>query len=175
MKKISKFFLYVIVFLTFFVIFLPRESLYNVLEKELEKNQVVISNELKKDELFSFNINNGDIYYQGINGAKIKNATFATYLFYTNVSLKNISVLENLSSFIPTSINLVEIEYSIFNFNKIKVKGDGNFGEFNGEYNIFTKIFKIELMASDKMKSSYSSILKNMKLENGRYYYEYKL
>ena len=99
---------------------------------------------------------------------------FQTYLFYTNVSLKNINILDSLSSFIPTPIDEVVISHSIFNFYKIKIKSKGIFGELTGDINLFTKELKLELNASDKMKTSYLKLLKNMRFENERYIYEYK-
>ena len=174
MKKIFKLFLYIFVFLAFFLYFLPKESFYNLLEKELEKNQIIVSNEIKDDKAFSLTVSNADIFYQGINGAKIDEMRFETYLFYTNICLKNINILESLSSFVPTPIDEVVISHSIFNFYKIEVKSKGIFGELTGDINLFTKELKLELNASDKMKTSYSKLLKNMKFENERYFYEYK-
>ena len=174
MKKIFKLFLYVFVFLAFFICFLPKESFYNLLEKELEKNQIIVSNEIKDDKAFSFVVSNAEIFYQGINGAKIDEMRFETYLFYTNINLKNINILDSLSSFIPTPIDEVIINHSIFNFYKIKIKSTGIFGELTGDINLFTKELKLELNASDKMKTSYSKLLRNMKFENERYFYEYK-
>lgn len=174
MKKIFKLFLYTFVFLAFFLYFLPKESFYNLLEKELEKNQIIVSNEIKDDKAFSLIVSNADIFYQGINGAKIDEMRFETYLFYTNIRLKNINILESLSSFVPTPIDEVVISHSIFNFYKIEIESKGIFGELTGDINLFTKELKLELNASDKMKTSYSKLLKNMKLENERYFYEYK-
>lgn len=174
MKKISKFLIYIFVFVIFFIIFLPKESFYNLLEKELEKNQIVVSNEIKEDKAFSFFVSNADIFYQGINGAKIDELTFKTYFVYTNISLKNINILDSLSSFAPTPIDEIVFEHSIFSFNKVKISAKGTFGELNADLNLFTRDIKIELNASSKMKNSYSKILKNMRFENERYLYEYK-
>ena len=174
MKKIFKLFLYIVVFFAFFLYFLPKESFYNLLEKELEKNQTVISNEIKDDKTFSFVVSNADIFYQGISGAKIDEMRFETYLFCTNISLKNINILESLSAFAPTPIDEVVISHSIFDFYKIKIKSNGIFGELTGNMNLFTKELKIELNPSTQMKTSYSKLLKNMRFENERYFYEYK-
>ncbi len=59
------------------------------MEKELEKNQIIVSNEIKDDKAFSLIVSNADIFYQGINGAKIDEMRFETYLFYTNIRLKH--------------------------------------------------------------------------------------
>ena len=174
MEKIFKLFIYVVVFFTFFIIFLPKESFYYLLEKELQKQQVIISNEDKNEKLFSFDIKNADVYYQGINIGVIEKTDFTTYLFYTKINFDNVSFLDSLSSFAPTPIDNISIEHSILNINKIKIDAKGVFGELTGDLNIFARELKIELKASDKMKNSYSKLLKNMRFDNERYLYEYK-
>ncbi|QKF68003.1 hypothetical protein AVENP_2499 [Arcobacter venerupis] len=174
MKKILKLFLYIFVFIVFFIIFLPKESFYNLLEKELEKNQIIISNEIKKEKPFSFSVMNADIFYQGSNISKVDDITFNTYLVQTKVTIKNINFLDSLSSFAPTPINEVIFEHSIFDFNKINIKSKGTFGELSGYIDILKREVKIELSASNMMKNSYNKLLQNMKLTNERYIYEYK-
>jgi hypothetical protein len=174
MKRILKLFLYLFAFIVFFIIFLPKESFYNLLEKELEKNQIVVSNETKKEEIFSFSVLNADIFYQGINMAKVDDITFKTYLFQTKVDIKNINFLDTLSSFAPTPINEVILEHSVLDINKINIKSSGTFGELNGKINILKREVKIELNASTLMKNSYGNLLRYMKFENERYIYEYK-
>lgn len=174
MKKIFKLFIYGVVFFTFFIIFLPKESFYYLLEKELQKQQVIISNEDKNEKLCSLNIKNADVFYQGINIGVIEKTNFTTYLFYTKIDFDNVSFLDSFSSFAPNPIDNVSIEYSILNINKIKINAKGVFGELSGDLNIFAKELKIELKASDKMKNLYSKLLKNMKFDNERYLYEYK-
>ena len=174
MKKILKLFLYFVAFIVFFIIFLPKESFYNLLEKELEKSQIVVSNETKNEKLFSFSVLNADIFYQKIIMAKVDDVTFKTYLFQTKVIFKNINFLDTLSSFAPTPINEVIFEHSILDFNKINIKSSGTFGEVNGNINILKREIRIELNASALMKNSYSKLLRYMKLENERYVYVYK-
>jgi len=174
MKKILKLFLYLFAFIVFFIIFLPKESFYNLLEKELEKSQIIVSNETKKEKLFSFSVINADIFYQGINMAKVDDVTFKTYLFQTKVIFKNINFLDTLSSFAPTPINEVIFEHSILDVNKINIKSSGTFGEVSGNINILKREIRIELNASTLMKNSYTNLLRYMKLENERYVYVYK-
>lgn len=174
MKKILKLFLYLFTFMVFFILFLPKESFYNLLEEKLERSQIVVSNETKKEKLFSFSVLNADIFYQGINMAKVDDITFKTYLFQTKVIFKNINFLDTLSSFAPTPINEVIFEHSVLDVNKINIKSSGTFGELSGNINILKREIKIELSASPLMKNSYSNLLRYMKFENERYLYEYK-
>ncbi len=174
MKKILKLFLYLFAFIVFFIIFLPKESFYNLLEEKLEKNQIVVSNETKNEKLFSFSVMNADIFYQGINMVKVDDVTFKTYLFQTKIIFKNINFLDTLSSFAPTPINEVIFEHSILDVNKINIKSSGTFGEVSGNIDILKREIRIELNASALMKNSYSKLLRYMKLENERYVYVYK-
>ncbi len=174
MKKILKLLLYIIVFFLFFIIFLPKESLYNLLEKQLEKNQIIVSNEIINEKLFSISLLDGNIFYQGINLAKIDDITFRTYLFQTKIDVENINFLDSLSSFAPSPINKVTLEHSILDFDKINIKSSGTFGELNGYIDIFKKEIRIELNASNVMKNSYNNLLLNMKFADERYIYEYK-
>ena len=59
-------------------------------------------------------------------------------------------------------------------FNKIDINAKGLFGELIGNIDILKRVLTLELAASSNMKNSYSNILKNMKLNEGKYYYEYK-
>ncbi len=100
MKKLLKIFIYLLVFIFSIIAFLPKESFYNLLEKELEKQQVVISNEIRKEKLFDLDVLNANIYYQGLNIAKVDEVSFSTYLFYTQIDINNVQISENFTSFV---------------------------------------------------------------------------
>ena len=174
MKRVLRFITYIFVFFTALIIFLPKESLYNLLEKKLFKNQIIISNELKEEKILSFVILNGDLYYQGVNRAKVSEATLKTYILFTNISLRNINIYDFFGLSNPFTIDEIIFEHFVLNPHKVKIKASGIFGELLGEINLFSGDIRIELNASSEMKSSYLYILKYMKYENERYIYEYK-
>lgn len=110
MKKILKLFLYLFAFIVFFILFLPKESFYNLLEKELEKSQIIVSNETKKEKLFSFSVLNADIFYQGINMAKIDEVIFAHSILDVNkISIKSSGTFGEVSG----DINILKREIKI--------------------------------------------------------------
>ena len=174
MKKIFAIFIYFIVFLISLIAFLSKESMYNLAENELVKKDIVISNEIKEEKLFGIVISNANVYYQGINIGKFDNISLSSYLFFSRIDISNVSVLDSFALIIPNQIKDVSIEHSILAFNKIKINSNGTFGNLKGEFDIFTRSLRIQLIASDEMKNKYSKILKSMKLENGEYIYEYK-
>ena len=110
MKKILKLFLYLFTFIVFFILFLPKESFYNLLEKELEKSQIIVSNETKKEKLFSFSVLNADIFYQGINMAKVDDITFAYSILDVNkINIKSNGTFGEVSG----NINILKREIRI--------------------------------------------------------------
>lgn len=173
-KKISKIFIYIFLFTLAFMVFLPKESLYNLFENELEKKQVIISNELKKEGLFALDVSGANIYFEGINISNFNKLEISSYFYFTKIEVQNITILDSLSSFAPSPINNITLKHSILNLNKVFINSNGAFGELKGEFDIFTNTLKIELNASKEMKNSYSKLLRNMKFENERYVYEYK-
>lgn len=174
MKTIFKFFIYLIVFLTALFLFLPKEPLYNLLENQLQKNKIIISDEQREEKLFGIDIKKGDIYYEGINIANVNKLSFTSYLFYTNIHVVDIRLLDSLKNIVPTPINELTIQHSVLEFDKILINANGTFGEAIGFVDLLNRKVEIELEASSKMKSSYSKFLQNMILREGKYTYEYK-
>lgn len=174
MKKIFKFLIYIFTFFLFFMIFLPKISLYNLVEKELQKKQVIISDEKIVENFFSLDILDSKVFFEGINIAKIDKLKLESLFLYTKIEFSNIVLIDSFTQFAPSPIENLIIKHTILNPNNILVNAKGNFGELSGTMNILNKELKIELNASNLMKSSYSKLLKFFKLENGRYIYEYR-
>lgn len=174
MKTILKIFLYILTFIFALFLFLPKESLYNLLEQQLEKNKIIISNEKRDENVFGLDILDGDIYYENINVANVKKISLETFLLYSELKIDNIKLLKSLESMAPSPIDELILKHSFLTFNKIDISAKGLFGELIGNIDILNRVIKLELIASTNMKNSYSNILKNMKLIEGKYYYEYK-
>jgi hypothetical protein len=174
MKKIFKLFVYLLLFILFFLIFLPKESFYNFAEKELAKQNIILSNEIRIENLFSLDINKLKIYYEGIEGANIKNINVLSFFFYSKVNIENIKLLDSLSSFFPPKIANINLSHSILDYENIDLIGNGDFGSVAGQINILSRTVTLNLKPSSKMKIKYSKILSQMKLKEGKYIYEYR-
>jgi hypothetical protein len=156
------------------MIFLPKISLYNLVEKELQKKQVIISDEKIVEKFFSLDILDSKVFFEGINIAKIDKLKLESLFLYTKIEFSNIVLIDSFTQFAPSPIENLIIKHTILNPNNILINANGNFGELSGTMNILNKELKIELNASNLMKSSYSKLLKFFKFENGRYIYEYR-
>lgn len=174
MKTILKIFLYILTFIFALFLFLPKESLYNLLEQELEKNRIIISNEKRDENIFGLDVLDGDVYYENINIANVNKISLKTFLVYSELKINDIKLLKSLESIAPSPIEELTLKYSVLTFNKIDIEAKGLFGELIGNIDVINRVITLELTASINMKNSYSKILKNMKLNEGKYYYEYK-
>ena len=175
MKFIFKTIILIAVFFISILIFLPKENLYNLFEKELYKHNIIVSGEIRNEKLFSLNINSSEVYYDGINTAFIDDIDISTFIVFSKINIKKIRVSKSFKNFLPSKIDNLEISHSIIDFNSIKIDSSGEFGEFKGSYSIFDKKFLGELIPSKIMKLKYRNILNQFRLKDGKYYYEYKL
>ncbi|MFX4219282.1 hypothetical protein ACOL3B_10350 [Aliarcobacter butzleri] len=171
MKKVFNYLIYLLISIIILIFLIPKESFYNLFEKELEKYNIVISNEIREEKL-DFTILNAEIFYQGIKVAKIDRLNFKSLLFYSKLNVENIYLEDKLKDFIPNYIEKISLKYNISNFNKIFIEANGRFGHLNGEFNLFNKVIQIEMTPSNEMKNL--NLIKYFKYENERYKYEYK-
>lgn len=161
-----------ILFIFSLLVFLPKEQMYNLLEEELAKKSIIVSNELREEKTFNLNISGAEVFYDGLNVSFISNIDFDFYLLKNSVNAKNIRISDSFSSFVPSKINTFDLEYSILNFNKVSINSKGEFGEFIGQVNLFDRKIVGELKPSSIMKNRYRNVLNQFKLVEGKYTYE---
>ncbi len=174
MKKIFKLLIYVVSFIACTLVFLPKASIYNLLEQELSKQNIIISDEKRDEKLLSLDISDAKVYYQDIEGANINSINFFSSVFYSKIEVSDVKLLQSLASFFPPHIKKVELKYSALDYKNINIYSLGDFGVLNGNINLIDRTLILKLEASNKMKREYSRVLKQMKLDEGIYVYEYR-
>lgn len=174
MKRILKALIYVIFFIFISMLLLPKQELFYFLEKKLEEKNIVISNEQFENKVLGFDLKYSDIYFEQINVANVEKLSIDTYLFYNQVSIKNVRLLDSFKSMFPTPLTNIYLTYSILDYENIQIKADGIFGKLYGSINLFDRKAIVYLEATSSMKNSYSNVLRQMKFKDGRYVYEYK-
>lgn len=174
MKSIFKLFIYFTVFVLALLVLLPKQGAYNLLEKELAKNEIIISDEIRDETLFALSIKDSKLYYQGIEVANTSNLTITSFLLYSKVKIKDVKLLDSFKNMAPSPVSNLSLEHSILEFDKINIKGDGLFGELLGNVDLINRVVSLEIIPSTTMKNSYSKLLRNFRFKDGRYTYEYK-
>ena len=177
MKSLIKYTSYFLFALFCFVYFLPKESIYYEIEKYLKTENTIISNETIKEEALGIDISDNSLYFEEIKIADIKNIEFSTYIYATNLEIKEITLAKNLGIYAPLKIEKIDLSYNLLDFDnldKIDLSAKGEFGVIDGQIDFINKVINISLEASKMMKEK-TILLNNMKKgENEKYTYEYK-
>lgn len=174
MKAVFKIPLITLVFLISLMIFLPKIELYNQLEKTLYKNNILISKEIKEENLFGLSLKTPQIYFHGLQGGSIEYLNLNSLLLFTNLQANKIKIAKRFQNQLPDTIEQIELKHSVFSFNKVHIKVKGKFGIFKGEYLLFQKKLIAKLQPSKVMKTQYPKLLKQFNFIQGEYQYESK-
>ncbi|HHH19459.1 MAG TPA: hypothetical protein ENK86_02940 [Campylobacterales bacterium] len=116
----------------FLWLFSPKQELYYLLEKELEKKGIVISNETFHDHWLGLEITNADIYLKGIKVAEAQDLTLNVFFLYNTLTINKIQTDKGIHNIAPKSIETLTATFSIIAPYKIALTGEGSFGSIYG-------------------------------------------
>lgn len=171
-KKLLKFFAFSLFFVLALVAFTPKESFYFLLEQELQKFDVIISNENLQDSFFSLNIQNLEITTKGIDSVVVEDADVMLLLFYNSVSLENVKISSLIDAYAPSKVDTLHVRYTILNPFLVTAKGEGDFGQARAEFDILDREIKLFVTPSKLMLEKYKKSMRMLKIdENGEYVY----
>jgi len=173
MVRILKFFAYTIFFVLMLIYMLPEVSIYNYVEQQLKKYDVIISGEELIDTGFSLQINHSTLSLKSVDGAKATQINISIFTLYNSINIDNIYLSSMASTFIPLNIENAKVLYSIINPLNIKARAYGEFGEVSAKFDIVKRILRVKLYPSKLMLKKYRNTLKNFKKsKDGVYIYE---
>jgi len=150
-------------------LFAPKQELYYLLEKELKKQDIIISNEKVKDTWVGLTITDADIYVKGIKMATAKELKFYAFFLYNRLTIDGINVDESLANVAPKSVDELEVLYSVLDPEHIQLKGLGSFGTIDGYFTPWTRHLKILFPVAKDIKPFRKFLKKN---EEGVWKYE---
>ena len=171
-KKLLRFFAYTLFFILALMAFVPKSSLYYLLEQNLKKFDVVISDEQLQESLLSLSIANANISTKGIDSASIGQSDVTLLLFYNKLSFKDIKLSSIVETYLPSKIASIEIDYSLFHPLTLEVNAEGDFGEARSSLHLLDRNASVVLQPSKKMFSHYRKSLRFFKKnKDGEYTY----
>ncbi len=97
------------------VMFAPKKSLYYLLESELQKNGIVLSNENLSTNPFGLSIQNSSFYIENTHVGNIESISITMLLLYNAVTISNFNPTESVKKMVPISISEIDVKYAIWN------------------------------------------------------------
>ncbi len=173
MRFIWSFLIFLISFYIMLVIFLPRERAWYFAEIFLEKYNIVITDEQVNSFTPILELSNGKIDYSGMEVAKFETSSIFPAFFYNSINIYNIKVGKDFQQFRELDFNKLSAEYSVGQYQKVFVFGEGSFGEIKGRINILDRTIDLLLIPTENFKKN-SLIGMFKKHDNGGYIYNGK-
>ncbi len=173
MKFLFKMIVYILVFLVFLFVFLPKQNIYFKAEELISKQGVIISDEVVNDGFNSLEISAAEVYFKDVYFANINKIEMRSLLFLTKINIDQLRFSPSISKMAPSPISKISITHSILDITKARIVGNSDFGSLDGYIDFLNKKVVLTLDANSKMKRNYSNILRMMKQKDGRYTYEY--
>ncbi|MEA2073469.1 MAG: hypothetical protein U9O86_07780 [Campylobacterota bacterium] len=171
-KKLLIFFAFSLFFVLALVAFTPKKSFYFLVEKNLKKFDVVISNETLGDRFLTLNIENLELSTKGVESAIVAEADVTLLLFYNSLTLNDLSLSSLVETYVPSKIDRVELTYSILNPLVVSASAEGDFGDAEVAFNILDRELSAVVKPSKVMLSKYKKTIRMMKKdEDGEYVY----
>jgi len=143
----------------------PKQELYFLLEKELAKNDIVISNERFVDRWYGLEIYDADIYVKGIKMATTESLKLYIFFLYNKLSVTNTKIEVD-----PKSIDTLTAIFNVIKPYKIAIKSSGSFGTVDGGVYLMDKKLILRVIEHKNMKMFEKFLSKD---DRGEYYEKY--
>ncbi len=154
------------------ILFMPKVNIWFTLEKALREEGVIISDEKVKDYGLFFSLKDGKLYYDGLKTLDIGSVKVLPFLFFNEITLKNIKSSKETKSLFNLSLSEVDLKNSVLKPFSILIKGEGDMGKFSGSLDLKKRFVKIVLIPSKKFLAG-GNLRRYFKKSKEGYVYEY--
>ena len=173
MKRIGKFFFYVIVFLALAVFFAPKRQLYYLAEAKLQPYGAVLSGEFVDDRGYGLVLSGGTLYYEELEVAHPGKVTLLPLLVYNRLGVTSLTPSEEMRKFLPGQIDEAVLYQSVIDPLKLHMWASGGFGRLEGEFDLLSRHLRVSLAPTKALLSSGAGWLREFKKQaSGEYLYE---
>ena len=113
MKKIL---IFILVFFVSIILFMPKISLYNTLEKFLKNERIIIKEKKISDNFIFLNIEGATIFYDGVKSLEIGSLNVKPWLITNEIILTDIKPAAVIKKQLDIQADSVEITYSVWDY-----------------------------------------------------------
>ncbi|MDF1877752.1 hypothetical protein JHD47_07975 [Sulfurimonas sp. SAG-AH-194-L11] len=171
-KRVLKFLAYTLFFIFALMVFIPKSSVYYLLEEKIKNFDVVISKETLKENIFSLGVKNLNLSFKDIEVGVVDEADIELLLFYNRLHFKKIQLSSLVKAYLPSKVEELQITYTIFNPLVLKVEGRGEFGEIDAAFDILKRSLRVQLHPTNMMLKRYKKSMRMFKKsKDGVYIY----
>lgn len=175
MKTLARWLGLCLFFLLMLVVFAPKIAMYYALEKELQKENIVISQEHINDRWLDLDVRNGTLFYEEIEAGMIERIHVLPLLFYNRISISNARFSSEMNNFFPQKIERIDTTYSVINPLAVQIRGEGDFGTIEGEVDLMESKLVLTLTPSGSASKQYATLMRKFKKEGDVYIHESSL
>ncbi len=169
MKKI---FIFIVLTIFWLILLFPKNILWNSFIQNMKHKEITITSKKTKDLRYKFIAQNVKIYYKNFEVVNISEVVAKPWLFFNEVTLKNLHPTKNIPILNNLNITNAKIIYTILTPVKINITGTSNQGNFSGIVNIFKHKGHILFKRNDKKNIFLHRYFKKTK-EGMRYEFTY--
>ncbi len=172
-KRIGKFFFYIVLFLALAVFFSPKRQLYYLAESKLQPYGVVLSGEYVDDRGYGLVLSGGTLYYEDLEVAHLGDLTILPLLVYNRIGVTSLTPSDEMRKFLPGTVDEITVRQSVTDPLKVYLQASGGFGRLKGEFDLLSRHLRVSLTPAKALVSSGAAWLREFKKQaSGEYLYE---
>ena len=153
------------------MLFAPKKSLYYLLEKELEKSNIVISDEKISQNPVGLKIEDGKLYVDNTYIGNLESLSLLTTVAYNNIRVQEFKPNESIKKMMPISVTDANITYALWNPMEVTISIVGDVGRVKGGLNILEKKIHLRFLDSKRV----APIRQYLNKDESGWYYEQTL
>lgn len=171
MKKLGLALLYFLLFILFFVVFMPKKYLYFEMEHILkDAAQTIISKEKIKEGPLALRVEEGQVFVKDIDVGDFKSVDIYPDILFNALILKGFSTNKDISLIPHISIENLYLFYTPFYPVKLFIKGEGNFGRIEGYIALKDRVGVMDIYGEPK---EIKKMMGLKRIDKGHYRYEF--
>lgn len=133
------------------MLFMPKKELYYLLEKRLSEQNIVISGEALREDLFGLTVKHPTLYLRGAPVAAAKEISLWSLWVYTKADLLDLQIAKGLPS--ELSVERLTAVHSIGSPLEVRLEGKSSLGALRGKIQLKTRRIHLDIAKGGENKA----------------------
>ena len=150
------------------ILFAPKQELYYLLEHQLQKEGIILSQERIQETALGLEIENAIVSVQGIEVGEVKRIRFWTLLLYSQVDLVGFESSPGIRKMADINLERAKLRHAVWHPLTLSLEAEGNFGVVDGEIDLSRRTLRLRWQKVGEI----SLFRPYLKKEKGAWVYE---